>query len=836
MTAAVLGRSADDRAGRARRALARALGAAQVGLLDLGQRGGQRLVAARLLGAERSAKTSTPGRSAALTAAAKLLERGDVHVGVAALAERVGQRLDVGEHVASAVAREARREDLEHGAQPARGDAHVVDALDVGGVEHALGVVEELLGAHGDRARGGLARSGSVGVQARDVACLGHLRASIQLRPSSARRTTPSRRPPRRDLQRRRRRLAPAASSSSRPAGSRRTRSASSSKRCGRPRRPASAQQDGQARASSASASSTRADAAGAARSRCRRRRRRPRPRAASRPSKAPATSARTAASSSARAGRSAGSASASMPEPTGSEADQRDAAAQRADDELGRAAADVDHADVPGRRLRAAPRVAPTKASAPPRSPVSTSTSTPRPRRTAAHERRRGWRAPRIAAVATTRDLARAVAARPRAPARPRPSATSAHSPRRDRAVVAARARRVKRALRRRPRAARAGRRLGDEQPRRVRCRCRCRRSASAACHHRSSDEHSPHLPSRSATCASPTATTRPCAASTSRSPAARSSACSAPTAPARRRRSRSSRATATRTGGDRVGARLRPRAAPARAARAGRDRPAVDRHVPPHHACARRSRTWPRFYPHPRDVDEVIALAGLQEKADAQRATLSGGQLRRLDFALALVGDPELIFLDEPTTGFDPAARRDAWEAIRSLRELGKTVLLTTHYLDEAQALADRVAIIKDGRILAEGAAGRARARRRRATAWRGATSDGELQAREIDDPTALLHELTSAALARGEPLRRPLGHAPVARGRLPRADRRGRRGGARMAERRRRSPGASTASSAGCSGATRRAAFFNFLLPLLFLRAVRRDLLPATRRTST
>ncbi len=110
--------------------------------------------------------------------------------------------------------------------------------------------------------------------------------------------------------------------------------------------------------------------------------------------------------------------------------------------------------------------------------------------------------------------------------------------------------------------------------------------------------------------------------------------------------------------------------------------------------------------MYPHPRDIDEVIELTGLSGKQDALARTLSGGQLRRLDLALALVGDPELIFLDEPTTGFDPAARRNAWETIKALRELGKTVLLTTHYLDEAQALADRVAIIKDGRILAEGA----------------------------------------------------------------------------------------------------------------------------------
>jgi ABC-2 type transport system ATP-binding protein len=160
--------------------------------------------------------------------------------------------------------------------------------------------------------------------------------------------------------------------------------------------------------------------------------------------------------------------------------------------------------------------------------------------------------------------------------------------------------------------------------------------------------------------------------------------------------------------------------------------------------------------MYPHPRDVDEVISLVGLQEKQDALARTLSGGQLRRLDLALALVGDPELIFLDEPTTGFDPAARRTAWETIRSLKTLGKTVLLTTHYLDEAQSLADRVAIIKDGRILAEGAprelgssAGAAPYR----VAYR--NGDGRLIDQETDDPTTLLHELTGAALARGERL---------------------------------------------------------------------------------
>src|SRR5436190_7756426 len=112
-----------------------------------------------------------------------------------------------------------------------------------------------------------------------------------------------------------------------------------------------------------------------------------------------------------------------------------------------------------------------------------------------------------------------------------------------------------------------------------------------------------------------------------------------------------------------------------------------------------------WSGLYPAPRDPEEVIELVGLGEKADTRAAELSGGQRRRLDLALALVGDPELIFLDEPTTGFDPAARRAAWGVIRALKELGKTVLLTTHYLDEAQSLSDRVAILKDGLIVAQG-----------------------------------------------------------------------------------------------------------------------------------
>jgi ABC-2 type transport system ATP-binding protein len=158
-----------------------------------------------------------------------------------------------------------------------------------------------------------------------------------------------------------------------------------------------------------------------------------------------------------------------------------------------------------------------------------------------------------------------------------------------------------------------------------------------------------------------------------------------------------------------------------------------------------------WAGLYPRPRDVDETIAVTGLEESAGKRTRTLSGGQQRRLDFALALVGDPELVFLDEPTTGFDPAARRQAWATVQSLQRLGKTVLLTTHYLDEAQALADRVAIVKDGAILAEGAPGElGPSTPRYRVSWRGA--DGAAMERDVEDPTSLLHELTAAALARG------------------------------------------------------------------------------------
>jgi ABC-2 type transport system ATP-binding protein len=157
--------------------------------------------------------------------------------------------------------------------------------------------------------------------------------------------------------------------------------------------------------------------------------------------------------------------------------------------------------------------------------------------------------------------------------------------------------------------------------------------------------------------------------------------------------------------------------------------------------------------YYARPRDVDEVVALVGLREKADARVRTLSGGQKRRLDLGLALVGDPDLIFLDEPTTGFDPAARRNAWETVRGLRSLGKTILLTTHYLDEAEQLADRVAVLRDGQIVREGTPSEL-------TGEVPETEihyrlDGEEVVLRTTEPTRVLHELTSEAVAEGREL---------------------------------------------------------------------------------
>ena len=154
--------------------------------------------------------------------------------------------------------------------------------------------------------------------------------------------------------------------------------------------------------------------------------------------------------------------------------------------------------------------------------------------------------------------------------------------------------------------------------------------------------------------------------------------------------------------------------------------------------------------YYRRPRPVDEVVDLVGLGDKRDTRVKSLSGGQTRRLDLGLALVGDPELVFLDEPTTGFDPAARRAAWETIRSLRSLGKTILLTTHYLEEAEQLSDRVAVLREGRIVALGAPAELMGRGQ-STEIRYRQEGNEIAIR-TDEPTRTLHELTSAALADG------------------------------------------------------------------------------------
>ncbi len=157
--------------------------------------------------------------------------------------------------------------------------------------------------------------------------------------------------------------------------------------------------------------------------------------------------------------------------------------------------------------------------------------------------------------------------------------------------------------------------------------------------------------------------------------------------------------------------------------------------------------------YYEQPRDPAEVVRLVGLEEKANARVKTLSGGQKRRLDFAVALVGDPELLFLDEPTTGFDPGARRMAWDTIRSLRALGKTILLTTHYIEEAQQLADRVAVLRAGRIVGLGTPseliGAAPATEIRYRL------NGEVFVVQTEEPTRALHELTGRALADGAEL---------------------------------------------------------------------------------
>jgi len=156
--------------------------------------------------------------------------------------------------------------------------------------------------------------------------------------------------------------------------------------------------------------------------------------------------------------------------------------------------------------------------------------------------------------------------------------------------------------------------------------------------------------------------------------------------------------------------------------------------------------------YYASPRPVDEVVGLVGLAGKADERTGKLSGGQQRRLDVGMALVGDPELLFLDEPTTGFDPSARRQAWEAIAGLRALGKTVFLTTHYMDEAQQLADRVAIIAGGEIVARGTPEDLGDRDSQPTTISYRGPDGAQVALSTMTPVQTLNELTGRALAEG------------------------------------------------------------------------------------
>ncbi len=156
--------------------------------------------------------------------------------------------------------------------------------------------------------------------------------------------------------------------------------------------------------------------------------------------------------------------------------------------------------------------------------------------------------------------------------------------------------------------------------------------------------------------------------------------------------------------------------------------------------------------YYASPRPVEEVVELVGLGGKADERTGKLSGGQQRRLDVGMALVGDPELLFLDEPTTGFDPQARRQAWEAIAGLRQLGKTVFLTTHYMDEAQQLADRVAIIAGGEVVARGTPEDLGDRDSQPTVITYRGPDGAEVALSTTTPVATLNELTGRALAEG------------------------------------------------------------------------------------
>ena len=172
------------------------------------------------------------------------------------------------------------------------------------------------------------------------------------------------------------------------------------------------------------------------------------------------------------------------------------------------------------------------------------------------------------------------------------------------------------------------------------------------------------------------------------------------------------------------------------------------------PNLTVAETHRMFAGYYEHPRNVNEVISLVGLDEKRDARVKTLSGGQKRRLDLGVALVGDPDLVFLDEPTTGFDPAARRAAWDMIRSLRSLGKTILLTTHYLEEAERLASRIVVIDHGRIVRDGTLEEIRSATGLAQIRLGATSLGDVPGAErisTEDGRTTIHTRDPGAVVR-------------------------------------------------------------------------------------
>jgi ABC-2 type transport system ATP-binding protein len=191
-----------------------------------------------------------------------------------------------------------------------------------------------------------------------------------------------------------------------------------------------------------------------------------------------------------------------------------------------------------------------------------------------------------------------------------------------------------------------------------------------------------------------------------------------------------------------------------PQRAGRAWRERIGIvlqSSRLDPYLTVRESLELYAGYYRAPRPVDEVIELVGLGDKAGERARKLSGGQQRRLDVGMALVGDPELLFLDEPTTGFDPSARRQAWETIAGLRDLGKTVFLTTHYMDEAQQLADRVAIIARGEIVAGGTPAELGDRDSQATtiSYRGPEGEVSLATKT---PAQTLNELTGRALAEG------------------------------------------------------------------------------------